>query len=57
VFDKFTKYEVNILVGDFSAKAGKEVIFKRTFGNEDLHEINNDNEVRIVNFATSKNPR
>ena len=30
-------------------------IFKPTIGNESLHQDSNDNEVRIVNFATSKN--
>jgi hypothetical protein len=34
---------------------GRENIFKPTIGNESLHEDNNDNGVRIVNFATSKN--
>jgi hypothetical protein len=29
--------------------------FKPTVGNESLHEISNDNGVRIVNFATPKN--
>jgi hypothetical protein len=29
--------------------------FKPTIGNESLHEISNDNGVRIVNFPTSKN--
>ncbi|PNF29719.1 hypothetical protein B7P43_G12562 [Cryptotermes secundus] len=38
-----------------NAKAVKEDIFKPTTGNENLHEINNDNGVRVVNFATSKN--
>jgi hypothetical protein len=44
VFDKFPKYHI-----------GKEVIFKLTIGNESVHEISNDNAVRLVNFATSKN--
>jgi hypothetical protein len=30
-------------------------IFKPTIGNESLHQDSNDNGVRIVNFATSKN--
>jgi hypothetical protein len=34
---------------------GKENIFKPTIGNESLHQESNDNGVRIVNFATSKN--
>jgi len=34
---------------------GRENIFKPTVGNESLHQGSNDNGVRIVNFATSKN--
>jgi hypothetical protein len=37
------------------SKIGKEDIFKPTIGNENLHEISNDNRVRVVKFATSKN--
>jgi hypothetical protein len=40
---------------DFSARVDKEDIFKPTIGNESLHEIRIDNEVRVVNFATSEN--
>jgi hypothetical protein len=54
VFDKFPKYHMKILL-DFNAKVGREDIFKPTIGNESLHEITNDNGVRLVNFATSKN--
>jgi hypothetical protein len=42
---------------DFNAKEGREDIFKPSIGNEGLHEISNDNGVRLVNFATSKNLR
>jgi exonuclease III len=55
VFDKFPKYHMKILLGDFNAKIGREDIFKPTIGNESLHEISNDNGVGVVNFATSKN--
>jgi exonuclease III len=54
VFDKFPKYHMKILLGDFNAKVGKEDIFKPTIGNESLHEFRNDNGVRLVTFATSK---
>jgi endonuclease/exonuclease/phosphatase family metal-dependent hydrolase len=57
VFDKFPKYHMKILLGDFNAKVGREDIFKPTSGNESLHKISNDSGVRIVNFATSKNLR
>jgi hypothetical protein len=46
---------MKILLGDFNAKVGREDIFKPTIGNESLHATSNDNEVRVVNFATSKN--
>jgi hypothetical protein len=34
---------------------GRENILKPTIGNESLHQDNNDNGVRILNFATPKN--
>jgi hypothetical protein len=46
---------MKIIFGDFNAKVGRENIFKPTTRNESLHEISNDNGVRVVNFATSKN--
>jgi hypothetical protein len=39
VFDKFSKYHMNILLGNFIAKVGTEGIFKVTLGNESLCEI------------------
>jgi hypothetical protein len=56
VFNKFPKYHMKIMLGDFNAKVGREDIFKSIIGNESLHEIINDNGIRVVNFATSKNP-
>jgi hypothetical protein len=46
---------MKIFLGDFSANVGWEDIFKPIIGNESLHEASNDNGVRVVNFATSKN--
>jgi hypothetical protein len=57
VFDKIHKYHMKILLGDFYAKVGREDILKPTIANESLHEISNDNGIRLVNFATSKNLR
>jgi len=45
---------MKILLGDFNVKWGREDIFKPKIGNESLHQDNNDNGVRIVNFSTSK---
>jgi hypothetical protein len=44
------------LLGDFNAKVGREHIFKPTIRNESLHEISNEHGLRVVNFATLKNP-
>jgi hypothetical protein len=55
VLDKFPKYHIKILLGDFNAKVSREDIFKPTTGNESLHAISTDKVVRLVNFATSKN--
>jgi hypothetical protein len=51
VFDHFPKYRMKILLGDFNAKVGREDTFKPTIGNESLHQDNNDNGVKVVNFA------
>jgi hypothetical protein len=48
VFGKFAKYHMKILLGDFNVKVVKEDIFKLTIGNECLHEICDDNGVRLV---------
>ena len=55
MFDHFSKYHMKILLGDFNAKVGREDILKPIIGQESLHQDSNDNVVRIVNIATSKN--
>jgi exonuclease III len=55
VSDQFPRYDVKILLGDFNAKVGREIIFKPVIGNESLYEISNDHGFKIVSFATSTN--
>jgi hypothetical protein len=55
VFDQFPRNDIKSLLVDCNAKVGREDIFKPTIANESSHEISNDNGVRVVNFATSKN--
>jgi hypothetical protein len=57
VFDKVPKYHMKISARRFQCQSRQGRQFKQTIGNESLHEISNDNEVRLVNFATSKNLR
>jgi hypothetical protein len=53
VLNKFSKYHMKILLGDFSANAGGKYIFNPTTGNES-YKIGNSIGVRGVKFATSK---
>jgi hypothetical protein len=45
---------MRILLGDFNAKVGREDIFNPEIQNETIHEISNDDGVKVVNFATSE---
>ena len=51
----FRKEQTKLLLGDFNVKLGKGGIFKPTIGNESLHQDCNNDDIRIENFATSKN--
>jgi hypothetical protein len=55
ITQKFIKYYIKILLGEFNTKADREDIFKPKVEKECLNEISNGNGVRVVNFATSKN--
>jgi hypothetical protein len=54
VFDQFPKHPIKIMLGDFNVKVCREDIFKPTIGNQSLHQISNDNGVRVLNCATFK---
>jgi hypothetical protein len=53
VFDKFPEYHMKILLGDFNAKVDRQHICKLTIANERLHEISNNNGIRLTNFAST----
>jgi hypothetical protein len=55
VSDQLPRHHMKMLMGDFSTKVGREHIFKTINGIQSLHEASDDNGVRAVNFATSKN--
>jgi hypothetical protein len=54
MFYKFSECHMQIMSRDFNHKIRREEILKPTIGNESLHEIGNDNGVRLIDFATSK---
>jgi hypothetical protein len=39
LFHKFPKYHMKVLLGDFNAKVGREVIFKPTIENESVRKL------------------
>jgi hypothetical protein len=47
VFNKFSMYHLDILLGDFNAEVGRDdaYILIPTIRNESVHEINNDNGI------------
>jgi len=45
---------MKILLGDLNEKLWRKFIYKPIIGNKSLHQDNTDNNVRTVNFATSK---
>jgi hypothetical protein len=52
VFGQFLNCHIKTSLEDFSVKVGREGIFKPLIGIESLYLVNNDNGVRVVNFAT-----
>ncbi|PNF41609.1 hypothetical protein B7P43_G10463 [Cryptotermes secundus] len=54
VFDKFPKYPMKILLGDFKAKVGK-TFSSQQLGMRVCMKLVMIMELRVVNFATSKN--
>ena len=48
-------FAISVILTYIYVYVGREIIFKPTIGQESLHQDSNDNGVRLVNFATSKN--
>jgi hypothetical protein len=46
--------DIKIILQDFSAKVGKEYIYKPTIGNENLHHETNNNRIKMIQFAITK---
>jgi hypothetical protein len=43
---------IRIVLGDFNAKLGKEIIFRSTVGIHSLHDVTNENGFRLIDFAS-----
>ncbi|KAE9522281.1 hypothetical protein AGLY_017324 [Aphis glycines] len=55
IYDKTPGNVIKIILGDLNAMCGKESQFQPTIGKESMHNISNDNGLRIISFASSKN--
>jgi endonuclease/exonuclease/phosphatase family metal-dependent hydrolase len=55
VVEKCQANDMKIILGDFNAQVGKENIYRGHIGKHSLHNITNNNGIRLVNFAASKN--
>jgi hypothetical protein len=51
VFDQFPRYHMKISL-DFNLNIGRDEIFKLVISNKSLHEVCNDNGVKVGKFAT-----
>ena len=45
---------MEVILGDFNEKVGRQNVFKLTIGNESLYQDSNDNGVRIVKVHIKK---
>ena len=55
MFAQLPVYYMKILLSNFNAEVERKDIFWPTIGNESVHPESNDNGIRLMNFATSKN--
>lgn len=53
-FDSIPRNCIQIMVGDLNAQVGCEEVFQRTAGKESLHLVSNNNGIRLISFAASK---
>ena len=54
-YDNCPGHDIKIIAGDLNAQVGTEQIFRPTIGPHSKHTISNDNGIRIILFATSRN--
>jgi len=55
VCDEIPKHDAIITLGDFNAKLVKEQLYKDVIGRHSLHEVTNNNGLRLVQYATINN--
>jgi hypothetical protein len=54
-YDEIPRNDIKIILGDFNAKIGKEVMYRPAIGTHSRHETSNENGRRVVDFTLWKN--
>ncbi|PNF20250.1 hypothetical protein B7P43_G15723 [Cryptotermes secundus] len=55
IYGKGPKMDCKIIIGDMKAKVGNEDVYRSVIGKHTLHNKSNDNGMRLINFASSRN--
>jgi hypothetical protein len=55
IYGECPKRDCKIIIGDMNAKVGKEQIYRSVIGKHGLHTRSNDNGMRLIHFASSRN--
>ncbi|PNF41348.1 hypothetical protein B7P43_G16505 [Cryptotermes secundus] len=50
-----TGFDCKIIIGDMNAKVGNEDVYRSDIGKHSLHNKSNDNGIKLINFASSRN--
>ena len=54
-YDRCPKHDVKIIIGDYNAQVGQEEEYRPVIGRFSAHQLTNENGLRLIDFATSKN--
>ncbi|XP_055523180.1 uncharacterized protein LOC129717335 [Wyeomyia smithii] len=54
-YDRYPEHDVKIVVGDNNAQVNQEEEFRSVFGRFSVHLLANENDLRPIDFAASKN--
>ncbi|XP_055633326.1 uncharacterized protein LOC129773707 [Toxorhynchites rutilus septentrionalis] len=54
-YERCPEHDIKIIIGDFNTQIGKEQEFEPVIGMYSAHQLTNENALRLIDFATSKN--
>lgn len=57
ILTRIPKYDIKIIIGDFNAKVGREIMYKKITGGKSKHEESNENGKMLIEFAAEQKMR